>query len=96
MTSLTSLEIPDMGARYQWAVQDAKSHFSEVMKKAESEGPQTIAVRGKPAVVMISQAEYLKLIAPEKSLFDLLRKSPLAGMDVEFDRDHSLSRDIEL
>lgn len=96
MTSLTGLEIPNMSATYQWAVQDAKSHFSEVIKKAENEGPQTISVRGKPTVVMISQAEYLKLIAPEKSLFDLLRKSPLAGMDIEFDRDKSLSRDTEL
>jgi len=96
MTSLTSLETPTMNASPLWAVQDAKSHFSEVIKKAENEGPQTISVRGKPAVVMISQAEYLKLIAPEKSLFDLLRKSPLAGMNIEFERDKSLSRDIEL
>ncbi len=82
---------------HQWALQDAKSHFSEVVKKAEQEGPQVISVRGRPAVVMISQKEYAALIAPEESLVDFLRKSPLTGLDIEFERDKSLPReDIDL
>lgn len=85
-----------MAAIHQWAVQDAKAHFSEIVKKAANEGPQFIAVRGKPAVVMISQDEYLLLITPKESLFDLLRKSPLANMDVKFERDKSFPRDIDL
>lgn len=85
-----------MSAMRQWAVQDAKARFSEVVKKAENEGPQMISVRGKPAVVMISQEDYFALIAPKESLFDLLRKSPLTGLDIKFERDKSLPRDIDL
>ena len=29
-----------------WALQDAKARFSEVVKRAQSEGPQHITVRG--------------------------------------------------
>lgn len=85
-----------MAAIHQWAVQDAKAHFSEIVKKAAHEGPQFIAVRGKPAVVMISQDEYLLLITPKKSLFDLLRQSPLTGTNIHIERDKSLPRDIDL
>lgn len=85
-----------MNTAHQWAVQDAKARFSEVVKKAENEGPQIISVRGKPTVVIISQVEYLSLIAPQASLFDLLRKSPLMGLGIKFERNKSLPRDIDL
>ena len=81
---------------HPWAVQDAKSHFSEIVKKAAQEGPQFISVRGRLAVVMISQTTYQQLISPKKSLFELLRQSPIAGMSIKLIRDKSLPRDIEL
>lgn len=85
-----------MNVHHQWALQDAKARFSEVVKRAENEGPQIISIHGDPKVVVISQVEYLSLIAPEGSLFDLLRKSPLTGLAIEFERDKSLPRDIDL
>lgn len=85
-----------MAAVHQWAVQDAKARFSEMVKKASHEGPQFVAVRGKPAVVIISQADYLLLIAPKISLFELLRKSPLAGQAIKIERDKSMPRDVDL
>lgn len=81
---------------HPWPVQNAKSHFSEIVKKAEQEGPQFISVRGKLAVVMISQTTYQQLISPKKSLFELLRQSPVTGMSIQFKRDKSLPRDIDL
>ncbi len=33
--------------KQQWALQDAKSHFSEVVKCAKNKGPQFISVHGK-------------------------------------------------
>lgn len=85
-----------MNHTHQWAVQDAKARFSEVVKKAENEGPQIISVRGKPAVVMISQDEYLALITPQASLVDFFRHSPLAGVRLTIKRDKSLTRDDKL
>ena len=29
-----------------WALQDAKNRFSEVVKRARAEGPQTVTLRG--------------------------------------------------
>ena len=85
-----------MKAVKPWALQDAKARLSEVVKKAENDGPQFISVRGNPVVVVISQEEYLLLIAPQTSVFDSLRKSPLVGLHLKFDRDKSLPRDIDL
>jgi prevent-host-death family protein len=39
-----------------WSLQDAKAKFSEVVRRARSEGPQTVTVHGRAAVV-ITNAE---------------------------------------
>ncbi|EKD77817.1 MAG: hypothetical protein ACD_42C00169G0006 [uncultured bacterium] len=85
-----------MSTLHQWAVQDAKARFSEVVKKAEHEGPQIISVRGKPVVVMLSQEDYLALITPQESLVQFFRDSPLVGVRLTIKRDKSLARDIDL
>jgi prevent-host-death family protein len=41
-----------------WALQDAKARFSEVVRKAKTEGPQKITVHGREEVVVISVEEY--------------------------------------
>ena len=81
---------------HAWALQDAKAHFSEVVKKAENEGPQTISVRGNPAVVVISQDDYLALITQNETLVDFFQQSPLKGVRFNIKRDQSLNRDIDL
>ncbi len=37
-----------------WPLQEAKARFSELVRLAQSEGPQTVTVRGKPAVRIVS------------------------------------------
>lgn len=41
-----------------WALQDAKAKFSEVVRRAQTEGPQRVTVRGEPSVVVIAEAEF--------------------------------------
>jgi prevent-host-death family protein len=41
----------------QWALQDAKARFSEVVRKARTEGPQRITVHGREEVVVVSVEE---------------------------------------
>jgi len=41
-----------------WKLEDAKARFSEVVRRARSEGPQRVTLRGKPAVVVIDAATY--------------------------------------
>ena len=35
-----------------WSLQEAKAKFSEVVKRAQTEGPQTVTVHGKAAVTI--------------------------------------------
>jgi prevent-host-death family protein len=41
-----------------WKLQDAKARFSEVVRRAQSDGPQRVTVHGKDAVVVLSAADY--------------------------------------
>jgi prevent-host-death family protein len=78
-----------------WQLQEAKARLSELVKKAASEGPQEITVRGEPVAVVISRAEYEKFCMNKRpdNLADFLLNSPLAGLDLEFERDQSLTRE---
>jgi prevent-host-death family protein len=46
-----------------WKLQDAKARFSEVVRRAKSEGPQRVTIHGKDAVVVIAANEYEKPLA---------------------------------
>lgn len=35
-----------------WPLQEAKAKFSELVRRAQTEGPQTVTVHGHPAVVI--------------------------------------------
>lgn len=80
----------------KWQLQDAKNKFSELVRKATSEGPQTVTKHGRDSVVVLSADEYKKMEKPGNSLIDFIRKSPLASVELNIERDKSLSRDITL
>jgi antitoxin Phd len=42
----------------RWPVQDAKTRFSELMERAQSEGPQVITRHGKERAVLLSAEDY--------------------------------------
>lgn len=41
-----------------WQLQQAKSHFSELVETVITKGPQTVTKHGKPEVVIISVEDY--------------------------------------
>ncbi|OGT30289.1 MAG: prevent-host-death protein [Gammaproteobacteria bacterium RIFCSPHIGHO2_12_FULL_35_23] len=79
-----------------WQLQEAKAKFSELVKLANTDGPQNITVHGKSAVVVISKTTYDQLTKPKISLVKFLRKSPLMGLKLDLKRNKSYGRDIEL
>jgi antitoxin Phd len=79
-----------------WPLQDAKARLSELIKRAQTTGPQEVSVRGEPAVVVIAKKEYDKLVKPKPDLVSFLRQSPLAGIPLDLKRDKSPAREIEL
>lgn len=46
-----------------WNLQDAKTQFSTVVADALAGRPQHVTRRGKPAVVVLSEADYARLLA---------------------------------
>jgi antitoxin Phd len=82
-----------------WQVQTAKARFSEVFRLARTAGPQRITRQGKEGVVMISDEQYeqLKLRSRQpKSLVQFFRESPLAGVELDLERDQDSGREIEI
>lgn len=82
-----------------WQVQTAKARFSELFRRARTEGPQLITKQGKEGVVMlpVEQFELLTGRARQpKSLVQFFRESPLVGVKLDLTRDKDLGRDFEL
>lgn len=59
-----------------WPLQDAKNHFSKVVQRARSEGPQVVTLRGERAAVVLSARDYDALRAGRPSLVDDLLAGP--------------------
>ncbi len=81
-----------------WQMQEAKARLSEVVKRAEVDGPQDITLHGRSVAVVLSRAAFERLSGQGVSVVDFMQASPLAGLDDElvFERDTSLTRDVPL
>ncbi len=79
-----------------WQLQEAKSKFSELVDRAIAQGTQIVTRRGKNAVVVMPFDEYIKLTEKRESFSDFLFASPLAGSEIQIDRDKSLPRRFEI
>ncbi|WP_322793296.1 type II toxin-antitoxin system Phd/YefM family antitoxin [Bellilinea sp.] len=79
-----------------WQLQDAKSRFSELVERTLRNGAQIVTRRGKKVVVMLSYEEYRRLTAPQRNLAQFLLQSPLAGAELNIERDQSLPREVDL
>lgn len=65
-----------------WALQDAKNRFSEVVKRARSEGPQVVTLRGQRAAVILSAETYDRLLASRPTIVDRLLEGPVWDDDL--------------
>lgn len=85
-------------ARSHWMLQDAKARFSELVRRAHSEGPQHVTVHGRDEVVVMSAEEFHRLKGDRSArLFvELMRNSPLRDIDFEFPGVRSPVRDVKL
>ena len=80
-----------------WQMQEAKARLSEVVKCAESEGPQNITLHGQSVAVVVSRAMFERLTGNEHSLVEFMRRSPLVEADdITLERTTSLTREVSL
>ena len=80
----------------KWQLQEAKNQLSEVVRKAQSEGPQVITLHGTDAAVVVSAKDYGRLSRPRGKLVDFFRKSPLVGVELNLARDKDTGRRLDL
>jgi prevent-host-death family protein len=82
----------------RWPLQDAKARFSELVRRARSEGPQHVTVHGRDEVVVVAADEFRRLKGEHtgRVLIDVLQASPYRDIDIEPRRDRMPVRDVEL
>jgi prevent-host-death family protein len=75
-----------------WQLQEAKNKFSRVVENAVNDGPQIITKHGVEVAIVISFADYQKMIATRGKLSTFFRDSPLVGVELDLARDKSDAR----
>ena len=78
----------------RWALQDAKARFSELVRKAKSEGPQRITVHGREEVVVVSVEEYRRVKGQPtgEALVKVLRDAPAPLRNITIKRVRTRGR----
>jgi antitoxin Phd len=82
-----------------WQLQTAKAQFSELFRRARTEGPQVVTRQGKEQVVVLPAEQYaqlIKRIRQPKSLVKFFAESPLTGVTLDLSRDRDSGREIDL
>jgi antitoxin Phd len=83
----------------QWQLQTAKAQFSEVFRRARSEGPQLVTRQGKEAVVILPAEEFERLSMRSRqpqSLVQFFADSPLAKVKIDLKRKRDFGRRVKL
>ncbi len=78
-----------------WQVQEAKTRLSELIERAQTEGPQTITRHGTERAVLLSAKEYHALAGRRPDFRAHLLGGPKVD-DFSIERDHDLGRDPDL
>ncbi|MBC8038124.1 MAG: type II toxin-antitoxin system Phd/YefM family antitoxin [Rhizobiales bacterium] len=81
-----------------WSLQEAKAKFSEVVRRAQTEGPQTVTVHGKVAVQIVPVPNVSSgLGAPSvDDIVKAFQACPVKDFDVPRIRTHGRFRDVDL
>jgi len=82
-----------------WQLQTAKAQFSELFRRARTEGPQVVTRQGKEQVVVLPVEQFAQLtkrVRQPKSLVKFFAESPLAQVKVDLSRDVDSGREIKL
>lgn len=83
--------------RTEWRLEEAKARFSEVVRKARSEGPQRVTLKGRDAVVVIAADAFDRLLPPaEVQLPFVAFLESLSGDGIDLTRRYDVGRGVEL
>ena len=97
--STKSIKPSKKGQSEQWQLQTAKARFSELFRRARTEGPQVVTRQGKEQVVVLPVEQFAQLTKrgrQPKSLVRFFAESPLARVTLDLSRDFDSGREIKL
>jgi prevent-host-death family protein len=77
-------------------VAEAKAKFSELINKAQAEGPQKITRHGRPTAVIVAAEEWERKAGRKGNLAEFLAASPLRGSGLKLRKLPVRLRDIAL
>ena len=80
----------------RWQSQEAKNKFSEVARRAASEGPQMVTKHGEDNVVIVSAEDYKNIRRRDVGLVEFLQNSPLREVDLDLSRSKDTGREVDL
>lgn len=78
-----------------WQLQEAKQRFSEVVREAETNGPQVVTRHGRDVVVVVAAEEFRRLRAARPSFNEFLLSGP-GSDDLDIRRDRHPARPVDL
>ena len=79
-----------------WTVAEAKAKFSEVIKRAMTDGPQTITRNGRTAAVVVGANEWQRKTKRVGNLAEFFAQSPLRESGLKIRRIKDRPRKINL
>lgn len=82
--------------RTKWQLQEARNQLSEVVRRAQRDGPQVITLHGDDAAVVVSARDFSRLARPKGRLVEFFRESPLVGVELGVARDKDTGRKVDL
>ena len=71
---------------HAWTVAQAKAKFSEVIDRAQSDGPQTITRNGRTTAVLVAAEEWGRKTKRKGNLAEFFAASPLRASRVRIKR----------
>jgi len=78
-----------------WTTTDAKTKFGELLKRAHSEGPQTITRYGREIAIVVASEEHARKKTRKGNLAEFFATSPLRGSGLVLSRIRGRLRSIE-
>jgi prevent-host-death family protein len=96
MTIVTFQMGIDLMSTRSWTVAEAKARLSELIEKAQSQGPQTITKHGRTAAIVVSAEEWERKSKRTGNLAEFFAASPLRDSELEIKRRKEHPRKIAL
>jgi prevent-host-death family protein len=78
-----------------WQLQEAKQRLSELIRSAQSDGPQFVTRHGEEVAVVLDIAEYRRLRGGSRDFREFLLSCPHTDL-LEIDRPTEVARAVDL